>query len=224
MCGRYALSVEREALLAYFGVDDLGFDYEVMYNIAPGSDIPAFIAHMGTLRSGKLRWGLVPSWARDEKIGYKLINARAETLAEKPSFRNSFRRKRCVIPADSFYEWKHTSDGTKQPMRIMIKDTPLFVMAGLYDTWVRPNGDKLHTCTIVTTQANPFMSDIHHRMPVILDREQMQTWLDTNIQDPEALAPLLQPYPADRMHAYAVQSMVNSPKNNTSHCFKPASN
>lgn len=220
MCGRYALSVEKEALLSYFNVDELGFDHEAMYNIAPGTYIPTFIAHRGKLRSGKLRWGLVPSWSQDEKIAYKLINARAETLAEKPSFRYSFRRKRCVIPADSFYEWKHLSDGSKQPMRILLPDKPLFVMAGLYDTWTRPNGEKLHTCTIVTTKANEFMSAIHHRMPVILNQREMLTWLNCEEQEPQKLEFLLKPYTETPMQAYAVTPLVNSAKNNSRQCFE----
>lgn len=222
MCGRFALSVEREELLAYFGVEQLGFDYEPRYNIAPGQPVPAFISHQGKLRSGTLRWGLVPSWAQDEKIGYKLINARAETLEEKPSFRDSFRRKRCVIPADSFYEWHKLPDGSKQPMRIMMKNRPLFAMAGLYDTWVRPNGEKLHTCTIITTSPNALMSSIHDRMPAILKQEEILEWLDPRQQDPARLKALLRPYPDGEMTAYAVQLWVNQVKHDSEACFLPA--
>lgn len=222
MCGRYALSVERQALLAYFGEGQLAWDFELQYNIAPGQHIPAVIAHQGQLRFGKLKWGLIPSWAKDDKLATKLVNARAETLADKPSFRDSLRRKRCVIPADSFYEWRKQADGSKQPMRIHLKDSPVFAMAGLYDTWMQPNGEKLHTCTIITTEANPLMTDIHHRMPAILPREHLMSWLDPAIQEPEQLLPLLQPYPEQEMTAYAVTSVVNSVRNNTPDCFQPA--
>lgn len=222
MCGRYALSVEREALLAYFGEGQLAWDFDVQYNVAPGQYIPAVIAHQGQLRFGKLKWGLVPSWAKDDKLAAKLVNARAETLADKPSFRDSLRRKRCVIPADSFYEWHKQADGSKQPMRIHLKDSPVFAMAGLYDTWVQPDGEKLHTCTIITTEANPVMADIHHRMPAILPREQLMSWLDPAVQEPDRLLPLLQPYPEQEMTAYAVTSVVNSVRNNSPDCFAPA--
>jgi putative SOS response-associated peptidase YedK len=209
-------------LLAYFGLIELGFAYSPRYNIAPGQDIPAVIARHGRLRTGTLRWGLVPAWAKDASIGYKLVNARAETAAEKPSFRNSFLRKRCVIPADGFYEWRKLPDGGKQPMRIRLKDSPLFVMAGLYDTWVRPDGSKLHTCTILTTEPNELMATIHNRMPVILDRAQIMDWLDPEVSDIGRLLAMLRPYPSERMIAYAVKTTVNNVKNDSPECLLPA--
>jgi putative SOS response-associated peptidase YedK len=221
MCGRYSLSVEMKELLAYFGLIELGFAYNPRYNIAPGQDIPAVIARQGRLRSGMLRWGLVPSWAKDPSIGSKLLNARAETAAEKPSFSGSFRRKRCVIPADGFYEWRKLQDGRKQPMRIRLKDSPLFVMAGLYDTWIRPDGSKLHTCTILTTEPNELMASIHNRMPVILHKEQIMDWLDPEMGDVGRLHEMLRPFPADRMTAYAVKTTVNNVKNDSIDCILP---
>ncbi|MCG6197347.1 SOS response-associated peptidase, partial [Anoxybacillus sp. LAT_38] len=137
----------------------------------------AILADGGRRRIGQLRWGLVPSWAWDEKIGSKMINARAETLREKPAFRRLFERKRCMIPADGFYEWKQMARG-KQPMRITMRDGEPFAFAGLFDTWTAPDGHKLHTCTIITTRPNELVADIHDRMPVILRPEHESAWLD----------------------------------------------
>jgi putative SOS response-associated peptidase YedK len=152
------------------------------------------------------------------KIGYKMINARAETLREKPAFRRLFERKRCMIPADGFYEWKQMDRG-KQPMRITMRDGEPFAFAGLFDTWTSPNGQKLHTCTIITTQPNEVVADIHDRMPVILRREDESIWLDREKYDADLLQSLLVPYDAGQMRAYPVSMIVGSPKNDFPECI-----
>ncbi|NGQ95608.1 SOS response-associated peptidase [Brevibacillus sp. SYP-B805] len=219
MCGRFSLFANPLMFMSEFEIDNLPFDWHPRYNIAPGQMIPAIIADGGRRRVGQLRWGLVPSWAKEEKIGYSMINARAETLAAKPAFRQLFRRKRCIIPADGFYEWKRTEKG-KQPMRITMKDGSLFAFAGLYDTWMRPDGEKLSTCTIITTQPNELVADIHDRMPVILRPEDMDIWLDREKFDADMLHSLLVPYNAAKMKAYPVSSIVGSPKNDVPACIR----
>jgi len=166
-----------------------------------------------------LRWGLVPSWAQDDKIGYKMINARAETLRQKPVFRRLFERKRCMIPADGFFEWKQM-DGRKQPMRITMRDGEPFAFAGLFDTWTAPDGQKLHTCTIITTRPNEVVADIHDRMPVILRPEDEDLWLDREKYDPDLLQSLLVPFDPGQMRAYPVSTIVGSPKNDFPECIE----
>jgi putative SOS response-associated peptidase YedK len=172
-------------------------------------------------RMGELKWGLIPEWAKDEKIAYRTLNARAETLLEKPAFKIPFQRKRCLIPADSFYEWKKTKTG-KQPMRIMLKSKELFSFAGLFDTWAAPDGTKISTCTIITTTPNELVAEMHDRMPVILRREDEAVWLDRSIRDIELLGSLLKPYPAEHMLAYPVSPLVGNVKNDVAECIKEA--
>ncbi|WP_126428786.1 SOS response-associated peptidase [Brevibacillus marinus] len=219
MCGRFTLVTDPEQLLKRFLLDELLFELQPRYNIAPGQLIPAIIASGGKRRIGQLKWGLVPSWASDERIGYKMINARAETLTAKPAFRNLLVRKRCIIPADGFYEWKATDRG-KQPMRIVLKSGEPFGFAGLYDTWTAPDGRKVHTCTIITTQANEVVADIHHRMPVILRPEDEQIWLDRDRYDPDLLQSLLVPFDPGAMRAYPVSALVGSPKHDGPECME----
>ncbi|GIM48485.1 putative SOS response-associated peptidase YoqW [Collibacillus ludicampi] len=220
MCGRFTLTVPVESLIERFQVDQVPFDYQPRYNIAPGQLITAVVAHERKKRIGQLKWGLIPSWAKDEKIGYKMINAKAETVQEKPAFRNAFKKRRCIIPADGFYEWKRNEDGSKQPMRIMLKDKSIFGMAGLYETWIAPDGQKVHSCTIITTKPNGLMEQIHDRMPVILRREDEGIWLDREKADLELLQSLLEPYPEEEMFAYPVQPMVGNVKNDVPECIK----
>ncbi|MGG1446421.1 SOS response-associated peptidase [Bacillus subtilis] len=191
------------------------FFYQLFY-VAPSQNILAIINDGSNNRLGKLRWGLIPPWAKDEKIGYKMINARAETITEKPAFRKPLVSKRCIIPADSFYEWKRLDPKTKIPMRIKLKSSNLFAFAGLYEKWNTPVGNPLYTCTIITTKPNELMEDIHDRMPVILTDENEKQWLNPKNTDPDYLQSLLLPYDADDMEAYQVSSLVNSPKNNSS--------
>jgi len=218
MCGRFTLTASPEQLAMRFHADLPSFDYQPRYNIAPGQRITAVIAHEGKNRIGELKWGLVPSWAKDEKIGYKTLNAKAETVHEKPAFKTAFLRRRCVIPADGFYEWQKTADD-KQPMRILLKNHEIFGMAGLYDTWVAPDGSKLHSCTLITTKPNGLVAPIHDRMPVILRREDEAIWLDRERQDPELLHSLLVPFPEDEMMFYPVDKMVGNVRNEVPACI-----
>lgn len=218
MCGRFSLRVEMDELMGYFGLFPSDFDYMPRYNIAPGQMIPAVIEAKGVRKLGPLRWGLVPSWAKDEKIGYMMINARAETLTEKPSFKRPLASKRCIIPADGFYEWRKAD---KQPFRITMADQSLFAMAALYDTWISPTGEKLSTCTIITTEPNALMEPIHDRMPAILTPEQLDIWLNKDISDPAALLPLLQPFAPELMYAYTVSPIVGNVKNDVPECLDP---
>ncbi|XOS94503.1 SOS response-associated peptidase [Brevibacillus laterosporus] len=158
---------------------------------------------------GKLKWGLIPSWSKDEKMAYKMINAKAETIRKKPSFKNLFNRKRCIIPSDGFYEWMKIGND-KQPMRIMMKDEGVFSLAGLYDTWINSEGARINTCTIITTKPNTLMADIHDRMPVIIKREDESLWLNRDVQDGELLESLLLPFDEKQMKAYPVSKMVGN--------------
>ncbi|ANU18191.1 hypothetical protein BBI11_14585 [Planococcus maritimus] len=216
MCGRFALYADYEALLERFDIEEAALAqdlYEKNYNVAPSQQIAAVINDGKQNRLGTFRWGLIPSWAKDQKIGYKMINARAETAAEKPSFRTAFKKKRCLIPATAFYEWKK-AEGGKTPMLIHLESDELFAFAGLWESWEAPDGEVVHSCTILTTQPNALMAGIHDRMPVILSKGDEKVWLDPNIQDPELLNELIKPYQEEELEAYEVSGAVNSPKNN----------
>jgi len=220
MCGRFTLTASEAELMMRYGADQMTIDFAPRYNIAPGQFVPAVIESHGQRRIGALRWGLVPVWAKDEKIAYKMINAKGETVHEKPAFKSSFLRKRCLIPADGFYEWQKRADGSKQPMRIVRQDRAIFSLAGLYDTWTTPDGQKLHTCTVITTQPNELVRPIHDRMPVILRREDEAIWLDRDKQDVELLQSLLLPYPEAELYAYPVAALVGSVKNDLPACIE----
>lgn len=216
MCGRYSLYADYSALLERFNIEEVSIDeseYAPSYNIAPTHQVLAVVNDGTKNRLGMLRWGLIPPWAKDEKIGSKMINARAETAAEKPSFRNAFKKKRCLIIADSFYEWRRT-DNHKTPMRIKLKSGEPFAFAGLWESWKSPEGKTISTCSILTTKPNDLMATIHDRMPVVLSKEAEKVWLDPKVDDPEVLGELLKPFDASEMEAYEVSSAVNSPKNN----------
>ncbi|MDN7227587.1 SOS response-associated peptidase [Planococcus liqunii] len=216
MCGRYSLYADYRVLLERFNIDEASFseeDYSQSFNVAPSQQVVAVVSDGKKNRLGFLKWGLVPPWAKDEKIGYKMINARAETAAEKPSFRNAFKKKRCLVVADSFYEWKRRDDG-KTPMRIKLKSGEPFAFAALWESWKSPEGKTVNTCSILTTGANELMGTIHDRMPVILTKEAEKIWLDPNVQDAEELGKLLQPFDSNELEAYEVSDAVNSPKNN----------
>jgi putative SOS response-associated peptidase YedK len=163
---------------------------------------------------------LIPSWAKDEAIGHRMINARAETLAEKPSFKRALQKRRCLIVADGFYEWK-AAGKKKTPMFIALKSRQPFGFAGLWETWKSPKGEAIHSCTIITTTPNTLMESIHNRMPVILRREAEAQWLDRAVDDPQKLLPLLTPYPDNEMTAYEVSQIVNSPRNDVPACIEP---
>lgn len=216
MCGRYSLFADYSSLLERFDIEEVSIDeseYTPSYNIAPTHQVLAVVNDGTKNRLGMLRWGLIPPWAKDEKIGSKMINARAETAAEKPSFRNAFKKKRCLIIADSFYEWRRTDD-QKTPMRIKLKSGEPFAFAGLWESWKSPEGKIISTCSILTTKPNDLMATIHDRMPVVLSKDAEKVWLDPKVDDPEVLGKLLKPFDASEMEAYEVSSAVNSPKNN----------
>lgn len=213
MCGRFSFAYEDDwsEVLRYFGLNQSSLEYPRRYNIAPGQEIPAIVSDGNERRIAAFRWGLIPHWSKDGKSAYKMINARAETLLEKPAFKGLVRRNRCIIPADGFYEWK-AEYGRKQPYRIVLRDRKLFGFAGLYDTWRSPNGTKMATCTIITCAPNELMAEIHNRMPVILPREHEELWLDP-AAEPELAMTVLQPYPAEDMEAYPVSPAVGNVRN-----------
>ncbi|CAN2251230.1 putative SOS response associated peptidase; defective prophage 6 [Bacillus vallismortis] len=191
MCGRFTLFSAFDDIIDQFDSDQFfpKAEYRLSYNIAPSQNILAIISDGSNQRLGKLRWGLIPPWAKDEKVGYIMINARAETLTEKPAFRKPLVSKRCMIPADSFYEWKRLDPKTKIPIRIKLKSSALFAFAGLYEVWKTPQGTPLGTCTIITTTPNEFMKDIHDRMPVILTHRDEKEWLNPSHTEPAHLQP-----------------------------------
>lgn len=212
MCGRFSMTSPIEQIQLAFDISNLDeVDMTPRYNVAPSQQILSIVGDGKDHRAGFLKWGLVPSWSKDPKIGFKMINARSETVDTKPSFRNLLKRRRCLIVADGFYEWKN-EDGKKQPYRIKMKEDHLFAFAGLWDRWEN-SGEIIHSCTIITTEANEVVSGIHDRMPVILPKDRQDIWLNPAVQDSSQLKELLQPFPAEEMIAYQVSSLVNSPKN-----------
>ncbi|MEH7177698.1 SOS response-associated peptidase [Neobacillus vireti] len=217
MCGRFTLTATVDQLIDRFDVEFFlqEEEYSPNFNVAPSQSVLAVINNGSQNRMGFLRWGLIPPWAKDMSIGYKLINARAETLKEKPSFRNAYKKRRCLIVADSFYEWKTIDNKNKIPMRIKLKSNDLFAMAGLWENWKSPEGKSIYSCSVITTQPNELVQDIHDRMPVILKPEDEKFWLDPSITDTAKLHHLLEPLDKDLMEAYEVSPLVNSPKNNS---------
>jgi putative SOS response-associated peptidase YedK len=220
MCGRYTLINLAALTQAFPWIDEPPPDDVSRYNIAPTQPILG-IANNHPDRFEHFHWGLIPSWAKDPAIGNRMINARAETLAEKPTFRTALRRRRCLIPADGFYEWKKDPGGkTKTPMLIRMKSGEPFAFAGIWETWHSPDGSVIPSCTVITTQPNELMATIHDRMPVILKPEDYQRWLDPKERDPADLTDLLNPYPAVRMEAKPVSRAVNNPKHDSSACIE----
>ncbi len=217
MCGRFTLTIEGQEIEARFGVY-VPMGYKPRYNIAPTQGILALL-NEGGRRLENLRWGLVPSWAKDPKIGNKLINARAETLFEKPSFRDAVKKRRCLIIADGFYEWRQTPK--RVPVYVRLKSREPFGFAGLWDMWSSPEGQTLKTCTIVTTEPNELLRPIHDRIPVIVPRELEELWLDPSPKTSEELARVLRPYRAEELELFAVSSLVNSPANDRPECVEP---
>ena len=215
MCGRFTLhhSLEEieERFAAEVEADAKASDAEARYNIAPTQSVLT-VTQNGARHLGAYHWGLIPSWAKDPAIGSRMINARAETLAEKPSFRTALQKRRCLIPADGFYEWQAApAKGPKTPMHFRRTDGALFAFAGLWDEWHAPDGSPLRSCTIITTTPNAVAAPIHDRMPVILRPEDEALWLDASVTQAADLLPLLAPYPAEAMEAYAVSRSVNVP-------------
>jgi putative SOS response-associated peptidase YedK len=221
MCGRFTLFEPDKVLAREFGVSDFP-PRSPRYNIAPSQPITAVRATpTGSGREiALLRWGLIPSWSKDPAIGIRLINARAETAGEKPSFRNAFRRHRCLIPASGFYEWLRWERG-KQPYFVRMRDGHPFAFAGLWDRWESPDEGAVETCAILTTAANDVLAPIHDRMPVILPSGEYDRWLDPSLLNTDSLAPLLVPFPPEEMLAYPVNPRVNAPSTDDEGCIAP---
>lgn len=219
MCGRFTLDATQLEIMGEFGLEGEIPNYQPRYNIAPGQGVLAIIHDGVKRRAGFLQWGLVPSWAKDPKIGYKMINARSETAHEKPSFKRLLAQKRCLIIADSFYEWEKIKSG-KQPKRISLKNRKLFAFAGLWDKWDK-DGQDLYTCTILTKEANDFMQPIHDRMPVILPNGEERNWIEPIKRDPDDIYNYMHDLNTEDLQAYNVSTTVNSAKNETSDCIAP---
>jgi len=226
VCGRYVQASSPELLAERFGVDDVAVDeHAPAYNVAPRAEVPAVRRRKDRTVLSRLRWGLVPSWAKDPKIGDRLINARAESLAAKPAYRTAFAKRRCLIPADGFYEWQaRPGQKRKQPMFVHRRDGEPMAFAGLWEAWRDPeqgeDADWLRTCAIVTTTANDLLAPIHDRMPVILPESAWDTWLDPDA-DSRVLQSLLVPAPAELVAAYPVSPLVNSAKHDGPELVQP---
>jgi putative SOS response-associated peptidase YedK len=226
VCGRYTLTVPLSNLVDAFDVPPPEFDYRPRYNIAPTQDVPVVARDERGQRMGLLRWGLIPSWSKDPGVGSRMINARSETAAEKPSFRSAFRRRRCLVPADGFYEWERHegqsgTKGTRTPHWIHLSSQEPFAFAGLWERWDAPEGPPLFTFTILTTEAAPEMAHIHPRMPVILLPQDRDPWLDPGTEV-SALKTFLRPLPGHLLRARMVSTRVNSPRHDDPECLRPA--
>jgi putative SOS response-associated peptidase YedK len=223
MCGRFALYRNLEEIKGAFDIQQVRWKPEPSYNVAPSQDVAVVVQREEGNSLDKMRWGLIPFWAKDPTIGSKMINARSETLSEKPSFKRPFKSQRCLVIADGFFEWAKTEQG-KIPMFIRSGSQELLGLAGLYDLWVSPQGESITSCTIVTTRANDFMQPIHDRMPLILSKPQQVTWLDPATPYIDEWLSALPPYPSQEMEAYEVSRRVNSPQNNSVECIQPVAN
>lgn len=219
MCGRFTLAISPQELAEAFDLAEAPHDFPPRYNIAPSQPIAAILktAENPQRHFQFLKWGLIPSWSKDPSIGNRLINARGETVAEKPSFRAAFKRRRCLIPSTGFYEWQKQQGG-KQPFLIRRSDQQPFAFAGLWETW-----EDISTATIITTDANELLEPIHDRMPVILDPDDYDEWLDPDNQDTSALQSLLSPLAGEEMEAYPVSNQVNNPSNDSQECIARSS-
>ncbi len=228
MCGRYTLISPLDDLLDVFGVPEVHFDYRPRYNIAPSQDAPVLAEDQDGRRIGLLRWGLIPSWADDPAIGSRMINARSETVSEKPSFRAAFGRRRCIVLADGFFEWSRPGlaggheegEGKKVPYWIHLPTQKPFGMAGLWEKWSPPEGDPIYTFTILTTEANDDLRSIHHRMPVILPPDEYRDWLSLDTS-PSHLQEMMAPFSVGVLDARQVSTLVNSPGNDVPECVEP---
>jgi putative SOS response-associated peptidase YedK len=221
MCGRYSQRQSAAIIAQAFQVDNVP-ELKPRYNIAPTQLVPSILktSDSQNRQFKMLQWGLIPSWSKDAKIGTKLINARAETVADKPAFRSAFRKRRCLVVADGFYEWhQQENNKQKQPFYIRMKDEQPFAFAGLWEHWQDAHGEEIETCTLLTTEANELMQSIHNRMPVILEPKDYDLWLAPELKNTELLQPLLCPYPTEEMTAFPVSTLVNKPSNDTAECI-----
>ncbi len=218
MCGRYQLSVKEDEIVVRFNVEVYKEQYRPSYNCAPSQHLPV-ISNEKPDQLVLYKWGLIPFWAEDPAMGNRMINAKAETIDQKPSFKHSFKRRRCLVLSNGFYEWKKENN-KKIPYRILFKDEKLFAMAGIWDTWKDAEGRETRSYSIITTTPNALLKDIHNRMPVILRKEDEKKWLTDD--DPSALLMLLKPYQHENMDAYKISSLVNSPANDSEEIIKPS--
>ena len=221
MCGRFTLATVPEILAEFFELDVVP-GLSPRYNIAPTQPVPAILVASGqpNREFNPLRWGLIPGWAKDPAVGNRMINARAETVAEKAAFRSAFRQRRCLVLSDGFYEWKK-GPRCKQPFYIRMRDDVPFAFAGLWEHWEGEDGLLIDSCTILTTKPNDVLRSIHDRMPVILHPANYDLWLDPVVDKIDRLEPLLCPYPPEEMKAFPVSTRVNSPKRDDSGCIEP---
>ena len=220
MCGRFEIHSAIEIILRIFQAEAGGFDLRPSYNIAPTDTIPIVINDGKKNRLVPCRWGFVPSWSKDPATGYKMINARAETVSTSASFKDAFRGQRCIVPADGFFEWSR--QGTvKSPRLVRLKSCRPMGFAGLYNNWRSPEGEETCTCTIITTAANEQVAPVHDRMPAILAEDQYALWLDPLMHDPKVLLPLLKPYPSAEIELFPVTPRMNSYKYNDPENIKP---
>jgi putative SOS response-associated peptidase YedK len=219
MCGRFTQRAPAERVKKEFQLEEAP-SIEARYNIAPTQSVLAIRHSPDGREVVMLKWGLIPAWAKDASIGAKLINARSETVDEKPSFREAFKRRRCIIPADGFYEWQRTG-GKKQPFYFRFKDDRLFGFAGLWDKWRNADGESIETCSILTTEANAILSKVHDRMPVILDPEAYDLWLDEDVRKQDLRKELLCPFAASEMTSYPVSMAINSPQHQGEQLVQP---
>ncbi len=223
MCGRFSLSTPPTEIAEHFHLDEVPA-LEPRFNVAPGQWI-ATIARAGDEDRSELsmrRWGLVPSWSKDEKIGNRLINARAETVTEKPSFRTALRRRRCLVPADGFYEWSGRK-GAKQPYYIGLEGRALFAFAGLWERWTPPEGEPIETCTLLTTAASERLRALHERMPVIIDSSDYDLWMDPEIREPEIVSPVIDRNLGSALEFYPISHHVNDVRHDDPRCLEPIS-
>jgi putative SOS response-associated peptidase YedK len=222
MCGRYTLTVDPAELMDRFDLKTADVTVAPRYNVAPSQSVAVIYDESpNTLSAAK--WGLIPSWSKDPSIGYKMINARSETLLEKPSYRGLVKKRRCLILADSLYEWRLNEDGSKTPMRIQLKSKEAFAFAGLWDVWKTPEGERLKTCSIITGGPNELVAPIHNRLAIILQKDIERDWLDRNNEVGHVMS-LLKPYPSEAMTAYEVSKKVNSVKNDDVTLIEPIAN
>jgi len=219
MCGRFVRSSSLHEIAKEFGIEAPSFDLAPNYNISPSQEI-AIVANKDRKQLLKCKWGFIPSWSKDPKTGYNMINARAETVAEKPSYKGAFRNGRILIPANGFYEWKNEGK-TKTPYYIQLKSKRPFGFAGLLSIWTDTEGQPVCTCTIITTEANSALQGIHDRMPVILRSDDQNSWLDSSNMDKEKLTALLKPFDPEEMDYYAVSKIVNTASHNSVECITP---
>jgi putative SOS response-associated peptidase YedK len=217
MCGRFTLATPNQTIAEAFELESAPV-LKPRYNIAPTQPVAAVRTGPSGRELVMLHWGLIPSWAKDVEIGARMINARAETVAEKPAFRRPFRSRRCLILADGFYEWRRDGE-RKQPYFITMKDRRPFAFAGLWDRWAAAGGDRVESCTIITTTPNGVLAPIHDRMPAILPPVAQATWLDATVEESERLQSLLQPFDAAEITAYPVSPRVNNPRNDDQDCI-----